>query len=315
MNALAVPAQPTLRGQTLVDRTYRFEAMGGSVLLRVTVPAGAEEAADRDLRLAARRIERWASRITRFDQRSELSALNRDAGEATSMVGPTILDLLMRAQAVGELTNGLVDVTLLGSRLAAEHGGTFETAGSRWWLDRARRRGRVRREGQVEFDPDGVGKGWIADRALALLERYPAAMVDADGDVALRCGQGTDWAVAIADPRRAGEDLAVLAAPQGMARTVGIATSGTTVHRWEHTTGWAHHLIDPRTSAPAETDLVQATVVASDALTAEALAKAAVIAGSEDGLRLLAGAGAAAAVLLLRSGECIALSGSEGWLR
>jgi thiamine biosynthesis lipoprotein len=78
--------------------------------------------------------------------------------------------------------------------------------------------------------------------------------------------------------------------------------------------GVRHHLIDPRTSRPAPTDVVQATVVAESALVAEALAKSAVILGSADGLDLLERAGAWAEVLLLESGEVISTMRSLDWL-
>ena len=97
-------------------------------------------------------------------------------------------------------------------------------------------------------------------------------------------------------------------------RRLGIATSGTSVHRWEHATGRAHHLIDPRTSRPAVTDVLQATVVAESACLAEGLAKAVVISGSDEGLDLLDRAGAWAELLLLESGDILATPRSLGWL-
>jgi thiamine biosynthesis lipoprotein len=68
-----------------------------------------------------------------------------------------------------------------------------------------------------------------------------------------------------------------------------------------------HHLIDPRTSAPALTDVVQATVVCGSALRAEVLAKTAVIAGSVHGLALLERADVQGAVILTERGETLAL--------
>ena len=64
----------------------------------------------------------------------------------------------------------------------------------------------------------------------------------------------------------------------------GLATSGTSVHRWTIDGRSSHHLIDPRTGRPARTDLVQATVLAGSAREAEAIAKTAVIVGSEAAL-------------------------------
>jgi thiamine biosynthesis lipoprotein len=68
-----------------------------------------------------------------------------------------------------------------------------------------------------------------------------------------------------------------------------------------------HHLIDPRTGISAVTDVVQATVVSGSTLRAEALAKAAVIAGSAEGLALLERAGVAGAILLTDRDEVLAL--------
>jgi thiamine biosynthesis lipoprotein len=167
----------------------------------------------------------------------------------------------------------------------------------------------------VRFDLDGVAKGWIADRALRSLHTYRGALVDADGDVALRLPQGSAWRVAVADPIDHEQEIACLAVPVGWpVLTMGVATSGTVVHSWETPAGPSHHLIDPMTRRPAQTDVVQATVVAESAAVAECLAKAAVIRGRWDGLELIDRAGAWAAVLVLDDGDIVASSATSAWL-
>lgn len=309
--------QPTATpvASALSERSWRFRAMGGWVSLRVATPAGSERQAEADLAMVAARIDRWASRITRFAASSELAILNAEPAAETCSVGPSLGALLARARSLSVATGGLVDVTLLAARLAAEQGVEAGVPEGTWSLAPARRGWQVSRRGRVAFDLDGVGKGWIADRALQLLRHYPQAMVDADGDIAMRTTEHSDWGVAIEDPRRRASDLAVLARPAVLGTgTFGIATSGTSVHRWQVGSGWAHHLIDPRTGRPAQTDVVQTTVVAVDALTAEALAKSVVIAGSDAGLRTLQRSGAHAAVLLLNDGELVMPAGTEAWL-
>jgi thiamine biosynthesis lipoprotein len=64
----------------------------------------------------------------------------------------------------------------------------------------------------------------------------------------------------------------------------------------------AHHLIDPRTGEPAVTDLLAVSVVASGAMWAEVYAKAALIAGSIEGERLLRSA-ELPALFISESGE------------
>ena len=156
---------------------------------------------DRDLRLVAARIGAWARRLTRFDAESDLSALNRRPAAPVTAVRPILGTVLRRSRSIAERTEGIVDVGLLEARLAAEDGGDPPPAPAGWTLCDQGRGALVMREGPVRFDLDGVGKGWIADRALGLLSGYPAALVDADGDIAVRPGHGRAWQLAVADPR------------------------------------------------------------------------------------------------------------------
>ena len=96
--------------------------------------------------------------------------------------------------------------------------------------------------------------------------------------------------------------------------TFNVATSGTSVHRWTVAGRPSHHLIDPRTGRPARTDLVQATVLARSAREAEAIAKTAVIVGSEAALERLDRRGVHAAILLTERGEVLLTPSTLGWL-
>jgi FAD:protein FMN transferase len=94
-----------------------------------------------------------------------------------------------------------------------------------------------------------------------------------------------------------------------------VATSGTSVHRWQLADGRAtHHLIDRRTGRSAATDVVQATVVAPTAREAEMLAKSAVILGARGAYPFLTRSSAFAAILLLECGDLVATPGTEKWL-
>ena len=267
----------------------------------------------------AGRVIAWSRLLTRHDPASPLMRLNDDPRE-TVEVPPTLGAALAWADDAARMTGGLVDVTLLGERLAAESGcsGPAGPTSHAWRLDvRGRRRALVTRTPGTRLDLDGVGKGWLADRALRLLRRYPGAVVDADGDVAVRIPPGDRWEIGVADPRAAEDLLAIIVladtpgSPARGRRTWGVATSGTSVHRFGPD---AHHLIDPRTGRSATTDVVQATVLASGAAVAEACAKSAVILGSAAGLDFLDRAGVAGAILLLDDGRVLALPRTSAFL-
>jgi thiamine biosynthesis lipoprotein len=329
------PAVPVAGDRRFAAVIRHDAAMGGRLVLRATTQPGREAEARADLKSTAARVRAWAAILTRHGTDSALLRLNAcPRGEVP--VGPTLAAALAWAADAATMTGGVVDATLLDARLAAERADAEPVAGPHgrhpldpgaagiapWSLltpTRSGTRGRgavVRRDPGLRFDLDGVAKGWIADRALALLGRHPGGIVDADGDVALCLAPGERVPVGVGDPRDPGSDLAVLGleAPPVAPAMFGVATSGLSVHAWDDGGRLRHHLIDPRTGEPAATDVVQATAIAGSARVAEALAKTAVILGSVDGLEYLARAGAAGAVLLLRDGRVVALPSTTRFL-
>jgi thiamine biosynthesis lipoprotein len=311
-------ASPHLRTPAVEDEFEPVEptsltvaTMGGHVTVHLQAD-GRDDAAARANRRVLARIERWAERLTRHTDTSDLALLNADP-QPEVVVRPTVAAALRAGILASDFSEGYADITLLRARLEAE--GTADGAESsrlgEWRMSR-RHRGAavVHRPPGVRFDLGGIGKGWIADRALALLSGWPSALVDADGDLAVRCAPGKFWDVAIDDPRVPDSQLALLRLGSrrgGAPTTWGVATSGTSVHRWNVGGTVRHHLIDPRTGRPAVTDVIQATVIAGSALRAEALSKAAVIAGSVKGFALLDRARVRGAVLLTSSGAVLAL--------
>ena len=79
----------------------------------------------------------------------------------------------------------------------------------------------------------------------------------------------------------------------GIARGA-VATSTTLRRRWLVDGERRHHLIDPGTGRPSESDLAFVTVVAGHAWMAEVLAKAILLHGTPGQFELLGGNGAAA---------------------
>ena len=308
-------------------------SMGGQVAVHVACPDDAAATAQRDVARVGARIEAWAARLTRFTTTSDLARLNADARLTEARVRPTLAAVLGWAEAAADHSEGIVDVTLLDARLAAERAtGAVRDAipdvlgdrspeglasARRWWLQRGPRGGTVHRSAGVRFDLDGVAKGWIADRALALLRAWPGALVDGDGDVAIGLGAGVEWMIGVADPRDDAQLLATLRFSgdrRSGPHALGVATSGTSVHRWQPGPQVTHHLIDPQTGRSARTDVAQATVIAGSARVAEALAKSVVIMGSDAGLGLLERARAKGGIVVLESGEVIALPQTLEWL-
>jgi thiamine biosynthesis lipoprotein len=152
------------------------------------------------------------------------------------------------------------------------------------------------------LDFGGVAKGWAAHQAMKRLQVDGPALIDAAGDIAISSprADGSPWQIGVADPFHKGEEIEILHINE-----CGVATSGKDRRRWIRDGVLKHHIIDPLTNQPAETDLLTVTVIAPDVMRAEAAAKAVFILGSRVGLEWIEARPQFAALFILDNGELI----------
>lgn len=237
-----------------------FHAMGTEV----------ELLGDGGFELAEAEFHRLEALMTRFRPESELSRLNRDGAIDAS---PDLLRVVELALDARERTDGRFDPTVHDALLAAGYDRTFAEVGDGELGVPRPAGGDVRiRDGRIELgdgvhlDLGGIGKGYAAERAAELLALAGPCLVNAGGDIAVRGGA---WHV--------GVEGTTLELADG-----GLATSGRDRRRWTRGGREQHHLIDPRTGAPAQTELLRVTVVAEDAVEAEVQAKNVFLGGPAD---------------------------------
>lgn len=249
-----------------------FRAMGTDIELIVDPTDGAVEALD----AAEAEFHRLETILSRFREDSQLSRLNR-AGAIEAC--PDLLRVTELSLAAREQTDGRFDPTVHDAVVVAGYDRTFESIlpdgpalGPSVCGGVVRvAYGRIELEDGVRLDFGGIGKGYAADRAAELLATAGPCLVNAGGDIAVRDGA---WPVAV----QTGNGSLTLELTSGA-----LATSGRDRRRWRRGGREFHHLIDPATGTPAGGDLVRATVVASDAVTAEVWAKALFLSGGEGG--------------------------------
>jgi thiamine biosynthesis lipoprotein len=164
----------------------------------------------------------------------------------------------------------------------------------------------------VRLDLGGIAKGWAADEAVRRLGSYAAAMVDAGGDITVSgpMSGGGRWPIGMANPLAPDEALEVLMLEGGA-----VATSGKDYRKWQVNGEWKHHILDPRTGQPAETDVLSATVIAPTACEAEVAAKIAFIKGSRDGMAWLEDQPQLAGLLVLEDGTVLRSSRVEEYVK
>ena len=165
--------------------------------------------------------------------------------------------------------------------------------------------GRLAPDAGLQFDVDGIAKGYILDHALEKARTAaPAATgirIDIGGD-AVYWGVPDDdaaWQVAIADPRQPLDNAVGITWVR--LRSQAIAASGHGSRGY--TIGRRHlsHILDPLDGWPLGY-APSATVVAGDAATADALATALTVLPIHDGLALVDGIDGAAALIVSDTG-------------
>jgi thiamine biosynthesis lipoprotein len=226
---------------------------------------------------------------------SELSRINRDAARGPVAVTGEMFGLLQQAQAFSLLTGGAFDITYAAvgqlydyrNRVRPSAEALDQARACVGWqglqLNPADRTVRFAKDG-MRIDLGGFAKGHAVDRAAGLLARRGVrhAWVSAGGDSrVLGDRRGRPWSVAIRDPRRAGEVVAVLPLED-----TSISTSGDYERYFDDGAERVHHLIDPATGRSPR-GVQSVTILSADGLCCEALSKAVFVLGTQRGLALI----------------------------
>ena len=273
--------------------THPFRAMNTDILL---VAQGTHARIGQGFEQAQQFILASEKRFTRFSEASELSELNHAAG-TPFQASTDLFSVVSMAQRFFHLTRGLFDPSILpdlhrvgydrSMDLLRQQGAApmfeFLLAGERpsfSEMELDERRCMILLPPGMALDLGGLAKGWIAEQAALILSSFSSACaVNAGGDmfmVGLPEGEG-QWSVTLEDPLQPENTLTTLKVDPGA-----VATSSVTKRTWKQGGKLRHHLIDPRTGEPAQTDWLSMTVIAEHAYEAEVFAKALFIGGPKE---------------------------------
>lgn len=163
----------------------------------------------------------------------------------------------------------------------------------------------VRQPGGVALDLSAIAKGYGVDAVAACLRRHgiDAALVDVGGELAGfgRKPDGTPWKVLVEAAPGARDAQPCVLALDGFA----AATSGVHWHRFEHAGRSYAHTLDPRTGAPVEQAPAAVTVIADDAMHADAWATALTVMGLDSGCEFAHAQGLAARFVPAQQGAAV----------
>lgn len=238
--------------------------------------------------------------MSTYRPESELSRFNASSVGEWIGLAPDTATVIAEAIRVGSISGGGFDVTVgplvdlwgfgpgpvqgIPSDEAVADAGAHTGLGA-LKFDPARGALRKNRSG-LRVDLSGIAKGHAVDLVAAHLEAagFESYLIDVGGELKARGrkADGSLWRIGIERPVTGKRQLQhVVAVENGT-----IATSGDYRNFFERDGRRYSHTIDPRTHRPVHHDLASVSVLADNAMAADALSTAMMVLGPDEGLAL-----------------------------
>jgi len=245
-------------------------------------------------------IREYENILSRTVADSEVSKINGSGGEWIKVSSDTI-DIIRMANMVAYESGGVFDITVgkitqlwdfkaeepeVPEADAIEAGlphidyKVITTGGGKVILS----------DPEAEIDLGGIAKGAIADKVCMFLEEkgVTSAVVNLGGNVVVigEKAEDTPWTVGLERPFTDRKELV------GVVKVVdkAVVTSGIYERNFEENGKIYHHILDPETGYPAETDLEAVTIIANKGYSGfcDAVSTACLILGSEEAPQFIA---------------------------
>lgn len=265
----------------------------------ISIVADDESWANSCIQEAVEEIRRIEKLLTTFDESSQTSLINRNAGVEPVKVDREIFDLIQRSQKISAITQGSIDITygsidkklwnfdqsmstLPDLNTAKQLVGLINYKNV--ILDEKNVTVFLKERGmRISFG--GIGKGYAAEMAKGLLKRkgVEGGVVNAAGDLTAWGFQanGKPWTIGIANPEAVQHAFSYLDITN-----TSVATSGN-YEKFIIVNGKKYsHTIDPKTGLPV-TGIKSVTVISPNAEIADAFATPIMVMGIKVGLDMV----------------------------
>lgn len=255
--------------------------------------------------------DEYEKRLSKTIEGSEIYRINHAAGEAVE-VDETTIEVIEKGMEYGRISGGNFDITIgqvtdlwdfHEQDEAGEKTGQvpdkneIEQAVSHVDYEQIIIQGNTVRlaDPQAEIDLGGIAKGYVADRVGDYMEEQgvTSAVISLGGNivvigekgVSMTDSQGNDFSIGIRDPQSDSGDLA------GVLRCSDktVVTSGTYERYFEADGIRYHHILDPETGYPFDTDVLSVTIIADKgrSVDCDGLSTTCLTLGTEKGMELI----------------------------
>ena len=270
-------------------------------------------------------IAEYESLLSRTIEGSDVWRINHAQGQPVEVDNRTAR-LIEKGIYYGDLSHGLFDITIgrlsalwdFGNNSSVPDAEEIQAA-----LDTVDYR-KICVEGntvslddaQAMLDLGGIAKGYIADEVASFLleQEVAAAVINLGGNVVLVGTKPDASAWNIGLEQAFSHHTAIIGVlsfspPADASTYTSIVTSGIYERNFTVDGQLYHHILDPRSGYPADTDICAVTVVSSSSAEGDALSTICLLLGMEEGTELLASLDSVSGAVWQDSTETIHTSG------
>ncbi|WP_055444957.1 FAD:protein FMN transferase [Lacinutrix himadriensis] len=279
----------------------------------ISVVANTKEEGEESIHIAVAEISRIEKLISSWDENSQTSLINSQAGIAPVKVASELFQLIERALKISKLTSGAFDISYASMDKIWKFDGSMTAMPSEEiikksvdkvgyqniLLDHKEQTVFLKRKG-MKIGFGAIGKGYAADKAKILLQSkgVKAGIINASGDLNAWGKQpnNKDWMVAIVNPLNKNKVFSWLPV-----HNQAVVTSGNYEKYVSFDGELYSHIIDPRTGYPSK-GILSVSIFTKSAELADALATSVFVMGVEVGLDF---------INQLKDVECIIVDGDN----
>ncbi|MGJ8714560.1 FAD:protein FMN transferase [Maribacter stanieri] len=273
-----------------------YEVMGGD--FDITVISEDEELGFIYIQEALAEVQRIEKLISSWDENSETSLINRNAGIKPVPVSWELFKLIERSIQISEITNGAFDITFTALNDIWKLDGSMEAMPAK--NDVEVHKSKIGYKNIILNSKDqtvylskkgmrisfgGIGKGFAADKAKALLvsNEVKAGIINIDGDITTWGTKvtGDKWLIGVVNPDLKGGISSWIPILESSVATTGGDGNFIISENKKYT-----HILNPKTGYPA-TGINSVSVFAKSAELSDALATAIFVMGLDHGLALI----------------------------
>jgi Membrane-associated lipoprotein involved in thiamine biosynthesis len=303
--------------KTIIREFYSF---GTVIQLRVYGSNG-----ERALQEAMKRLNDIDDKMSVFKENSDVSMINKKAGISKHQVGEDTYFVIKKAVEYSKLSEGTFDPTIrpivslwrIGSNNARipsknEITQNLKLVNYEDIILNEEDNSICLKHPKQAIDVGGIAKGYAADEVNKIFKNYKikSALIDLGGNI-FALGKKPDdtlWKVGIQNPfNNRGEYVGLI-----RVENKSIVTSGNYERYFMKNGKVYHHIIDPKTGYPSESEIISTTIISDYSIDGDGLSTGVYIMGLEKSIKIIEELKGIDAIFITRNKEIYTTSGITG---